>query len=133
MSAVRVTYLDASALIKLAIHEPESDGLRRYVSRRRPLLSSALSRTEVIRALLPLGSPATRRGYDVLRRIDLVRVNDRILDAAATMEPMDLRSLDAIHLSTALQLGPALARIVTYDRRMIDASSLLDLAVASPV
>jgi predicted nucleic acid-binding protein len=132
MSAERATYLDASALVKLAIHEPESAGLHRYLSRRRPLLSSALSRTEVTRALVPLGARATMRGYELLARIDLLRVSDRVLNAAGTLDPMDLRSLDAIHLSTALQLGSDLARIVTYDRRMSQAASMLGMTVVSP-
>jgi predicted nucleic acid-binding protein len=49
---MRAAYLDSSALVKLVIAEPESAALRRYVRRRRPLVSSALARTEVLRALL---------------------------------------------------------------------------------
>jgi hypothetical protein len=52
------------------------------------------------------------------RRIDLLRINDRILDAAGAMPPAELRSLGAIHLATAQQLGADLARIVTYDDQM---------------
>ena len=55
MSAERATYLDSSAIVKLAVAEPESAALRRYLRRRRPLVSSALARAEVARALLPLG------------------------------------------------------------------------------
>jgi len=117
MSAERATYLDSSAIVKLVVREAESAALQRYVRRRRPLVSSALARTEVARALLPLGKEAIERGQDVLARIDLVRVNDRVLGVAGTLLPADLRSLDAIHLATAQQLGADLARIVTYDDR----------------
>ena len=132
MSADKATYLDSSALVKLAVREPESVALRRYLRRRRPLIASALVRTEVMRALLPLGAEAVRRGHQVLARIDLLRINDRVLDAAGAMLPAELRSLDAIHLATAQQLGTDLARIVTYDDRMAMAANQLGLTVARP-
>jgi hypothetical protein len=132
MSARRATYLDSSAIVKLAVAERESTALRRYLSRRRPLVSSALSRTEVVRALLPLGTEAVRRAQEVLSRIDLARVNDRVLLAAGTLSPIEMRSLDAIHLATALDLGSDLARVVTYDERMAGAAESLGLTVTSP-
>jgi predicted nucleic acid-binding protein len=132
MSADKATYLDSSALVKLAVREAESLALRRYLRRRRPLVASALARTEVVRALMPLGPQAIRRGHDVLARVDLVRVNDRVLDAAGALPPVELRSLDAIHLATAQQLGADLARIVTYDDRMATAAGQLGLTVARP-
>lgn len=132
MSAERATYLDSSALVKLAVREPESAALRRYLRRRRPLVSSALARAEVARALMPLGREAVRRGRDVLGRVDLIRINDRILRAAGSLEPAELRSLDAIHLSSALQLGEELATIVTYDARMALAAEAIGCKVAHP-
>ena len=69
MSAERATYLDSSAIVKLVVAEPESAALRRYLRRRRPLVSSALARAEVARALLPLGEPAVRRGGEILARL----------------------------------------------------------------
>ena len=132
MSASTATYLDSSALVKLAVHEPESAALRRYLRRRRPLVASALARTEVARALLPLGPEAVRRGQDVLARVGLVRINDRVLDTASSLVPAELSSLDAIHLATAQQLGADLARIVTYDDRMAAAANQLGLKVAQP-
>src|SRR5947209_8053132 len=100
MSAERAVYLDSSAIVKLAVAEPESAALRQYLRRRRPLVSSALARTEVARAMLPLGSAAVRRGLDALSRMELIRVSDRILGDAGAVLPADLRSLDAIHLAT---------------------------------
>jgi predicted nucleic acid-binding protein len=132
MSAERAIYLDSSAIVKLVVREPESAALRRYLRRRRPLISSALARTEVARALLPLGSDVVARGQDVLARIDLARVNDRVLTAAGSMLPENIRSLDAIHLVTAQQLGVALMRIVTYDDRMARGARALGLPVAAP-
>jgi predicted nucleic acid-binding protein len=66
MSAERPTYLDSSAIAKLAVAEPESAALRRYLRRRRPPGSNALATAEVGRALLPLGEQAVRRGQEVL-------------------------------------------------------------------
>ncbi|MGH2844383.1 MAG: type II toxin-antitoxin system VapC family toxin [Solirubrobacteraceae bacterium] len=127
------TYVDSSALVKLAVDEPESEALRRYLRRRRPLVSSALARTEVLRALLLEGDEGVVRGRAVLGRVELVRVNDRVLNAAGVLLPPDLRSLDAIHLATAGQLGPDLSQVVTYDDRMLDAAEGLGLKTASPV
>jgi predicted nucleic acid-binding protein len=126
------TYVDSSAIVKLVVNEPESAALRRYLRRRRPLVSSALARTEVLRALLQEGERGIARAGAVLGRVDLVRVNDRILTDAGTLLPADLRSLDAIHLATARQLGSDLAHVVTYDERMLRAARLLGLSVASP-
>jgi predicted nucleic acid-binding protein len=127
-----VTYLDSSAIVKLAVREPESLALRRYLRRRRPLVSSALARTEVLRALLPAGDQAVIRGRAVLQRIDLVRVNDRILNSAGVLRPLQLRSLDAIHLATAQELGDELSALVIYDDRMVTAAKQLGFRIVQP-
>ncbi len=132
MSGSRATYVDSSAIVKLATREPESAALRHYLHRRRPLVASALARTEVARALLPISPVAVARGEEVLRRFDVVRVSDRILQAAGAMLPHELRSLDAIHLATAELLGADLARVCTYDDRMANAATVLGMSVVSP-
>jgi predicted nucleic acid-binding protein len=126
------TYLDSSAIVKLAVREPESLALRRYLRRRQPLVSSALARTEVLRALLPAGDEAVARGQAVLQRIDLIRVNDRILNAAGVLHPPQLRSLDAIHLATAQELGDELSAFVAYDDRMVSAAKQLGYRIVQP-
>jgi predicted nucleic acid-binding protein len=126
------SYLDSSAIVKLVINEPESAALRRYLRRRRPWVSSALARTEVLRALLQEGERGIARAGAVLARIDLVRVNDRVLADAGVLLPAEVRSLDAIHLATARQLGSDLGHVVTYDGRMLKAARELGITVASP-
>ncbi len=126
------TYVDSSAIIKLVAKEPESAALRRYLRRRRPLVSSALARTELLRALLPFGDIAVAAGRRVLLRIELARINDRVLSTAATLRPLELRSLDAIHLATAGQFGDEIAQLVTYDKRLADAAEQLGHRVVMP-
>jgi len=132
MSADRATYVDSSALVKLAVREPESAALRRYLRLRRPLVSSALARTEVVRALVPLGSEAVERGRDVLARMDILRLSIRVLDSAGMLTPPNLRSLDAIHLASAEQLGSDLRAFVTYDERLASAARSRGLRVVRP-
>jgi predicted nucleic acid-binding protein len=128
MTVDRAVYLDSSAIVKLAVTEKESAALRKYLRRRAPLVVSALARTEVARALLPLGPTAVQRGHNVLT----IRVSDRILLEAGALLPAELRSLDAIHLATMRQLGASLLRLVTYDSRMSAAASALGIATVAP-
>jgi predicted nucleic acid-binding protein len=133
MSADKVTYLDSSAIVKLVVREPESTALRAHLRRRRTLVSSALARAEVIRALLSLGPGAVERGHDVLSRVDLLKITDRVLREAGELQPADMRSLDAIHLASAMQLDTDLRHVVTYDQRMIDAARHVGVKTATPV
>ncbi len=125
-------YLDSSTLVKLAVEEPESRALRHHLRRRREVVSSSSARTEVLRALLAEGEEGLARGRAVLARVELVRVSDRVLNAAAVLLPADVRSLDAIHLATAQQLGGDLSHVVTYDERMLAAATSLGLRTATP-
>ena len=126
------TYLDSSAIVKLAVREPETDALRRHLRRRHTLITSGLARTEVLRALLPAGAAAMAAGQRVLSRLDLVRVNDQVLGGAGVLLPIELRSLDAIHLATAGRIGRDLGEIVTYDQRMAFAAQQMGYKVLSP-
>jgi hypothetical protein len=132
MSGERATYLDSSAILTLVVAEPESAALRNFLRRRRPWVSSALARTEVLRALLPLGETGARKGLSVLGRVDLIRISTPLLQDAAALQPPELRSLDAIHLATALRLGEDLARFVAYDARLAGAARAAGLIVDSP-
>jgi predicted nucleic acid-binding protein len=132
MNADRVVYLDSSALMKLAIDEAESGALRSWLRRRRPMVSSALAKVELNRALLPAGRAALARGAVVLQRTSLIRVTNAVLDEAAGLPGVGVRSLDAIHLATARQFGDELNRIVTYDERMRASAEALGLPVVAP-
>jgi predicted nucleic acid-binding protein len=127
-------YLDTSALVKLVIREQESDPLRDYLAQFPGdiTFTSALSRTELIRAVARAGSPdflthATR----VLRRLDLVALSNSVLDDAAALPPAELRTLDAIHLAAA-KTAPTLRAVITYDVRFSAAAASLGMTVVSP-
>lgn len=106
--------------------------LRRHLRRRTPLISSALARTEVLRALLLEGDEALAPGRAVLNRVDMIRVSDRVLGAAGVLAPSEVRSLDAIHLESARQLGTDLGQFVTYDERMLAAAKQVGLNATRP-
>ena len=126
-------YLDSSAFVKLAVEEPETAVLRGFLANREHRrVSSALLRTEALRAVRHLGAEALATVREGLRRVDLVGIDDRILDTAGTLEPRVLRTLDAIHVATAMALGDDLEAIVTYDERMVEAARLLGLSTVTP-
>jgi predicted nucleic acid-binding protein len=127
-----VVYLDSSALVKLVVREPESDALRRFLRRHPRRVCCALVRTEVPRAVRHAGPAARRRARGLLRRLDLIRLDEAVLDAAASLDVRVLRSLDAIHLAAAQLISPQLDALVTDDRRMASAASLLGFTVEAP-
>jgi predicted nucleic acid-binding protein len=129
---VRVAYLDSSALVKLVLREPETAALRRFLRKRPDVAVSGLARTEVPPAAKPHGPGAVRRARALLRRVNLVRVDDAVLDAAALLEPAPLRSLDAIHLASAMTLADDLEVVITYDGRTAKAGEALGLPVVAP-
>ena len=59
-------------------------------------------------------------------------MTDEVRAVAASIEPVELRTLDAIHLASALSLGDDLAAVLTYDRRMADAAESRGLVVVAP-
>ncbi len=120
-----LVYLDSSAIVKLVVREPESHALFDWLAGRPERLSSVIARVEVLRALRrsERGGAARRRARDVLDRIALMPIDRPILDVASELEPSELRSLDAIHLATALSLGADLAGLVTYDERLTAAAA----------
>ena len=127
-----MVYLDASALVKLVVAEPESGALRRYLQGEPLRVSCALVRVEVPRAVRGQGGAALRRARRLLQRLDLIQLDDDLLEAAALIDPTVLRSLDAIHLAAAQTLSDKLTALVTYDERMGAAATRLGLAVETP-
>lgn len=125
-------YLDASAFVKLIRAEAESEALRDWLVSHRERTSSALLRTEVLRAVRLGHASDLTWARELLEAVVLVPIDDTVLEAAGLLDPGALRTLDAIHLATASYLGPDVDALVTYDRRMIEAAGRLGLPVASP-
>ncbi|TMA59762.1 MAG: type II toxin-antitoxin system VapC family toxin [Deltaproteobacteria bacterium] len=127
-----MVYLDSSALVRLVVLEPESRALRAYLRGEPQRVSCGLARTEVLRAVRPVGPAAIAAARRLLQRIDLIRLDDALFDAAGMLEPVGLRSLDAVHLAAAHLVAPALRAIVTYDRRMAEGAGALGFAIVAP-
>ena len=127
-----MVYLDSSALVKLVIAEAESTALRRFLRGRVERVSCVLARVEVIRAVWSHGVPAVTRARQLLRRVDLVHLDDELIEDAATLDAGILRSLDAVHLAAARTFGDELRAVVTYDERMRVAAMRLGLPVDAP-
>lgn len=126
-----VWYLDTSAFLKLARREQHTAALRRFLAHRQ-VVSSDLLRTEAMRAASRQGTSSVHRVGELLARLTLVRCDIPVFEAAGTLEPAQLRSLDALHLAAALALGDDLAGVVTYDRRLSGACSQLDMEAVGP-
>ncbi len=139
-------YLDSSALVKLVIHEAESIALRRFLKTAPALISSVLAAVEVRRAIrrsLPTRIP-TARGklvpaesvlsvtQQVMEGVSLVHLDRQILTMAAELGPDKLRSLDALHLASALSLRSDIEAMVVYDKNLAEAATHAGLDVVSP-
>lgn len=127
-------YLDSAAVVKLVHAEAGSDALRSWLDERidLPWTSSVLVEIETFRALARHAPTAAVRLPTVLDQIDLIDLDPGVRILAQTVQPTTVRSLDAIHLATALRIGAALTSFVTYDKRLADAAATAGLAVAMP-
>jgi predicted nucleic acid-binding protein len=128
-----VIYLDSSAIVKLARQELETTALRQWLAvHPAPVFSSALARAECGRALLrsqPTAIPVLR---SVLATLLLCPITDAVLNSAATLPGVSLRSLDAIHLATAEEFRHALKYFVSYDKRLCEAAERRGLQAFGP-
>jgi predicted nucleic acid-binding protein len=127
-----VAYFDASALVKLVIDEPGSIELRAFTSASAGRATSIVGTLEARRGALRRGGSTVEHLAFVLDAFEVIELDQEIADAASTLEPRELRTLDAIHIASAAALGRDLAALVTYDRRMIDAAVWAGLPVVSP-
>lgn len=128
-------YLDTSAVAKLFIAEPESRDVRRWLAGQPDphLVSSALLGVELIR-VLELMNPATVPAAErfLATNVDIVEITPPVLADAASVPPPRLRTLDAIHLATALDLRDSVDVLLSYDKLLLEASRAAGLRVAAP-
>ena len=124
-------YLDTSAFLKLLAEENDSAAMREWAVLHDSLWSSQLLRTEAVRAASHLGI-SDDDVETALESVSLILPSVATLYTAGHLAPHSLRSLDAIHLATALEMGDDLEGIVAYDERLITASRDASLVVVSP-
>jgi uncharacterized protein len=129
-----VIYLDSSALLKLVIEESESAGLERWILERAgiPAVSSELAKIEVIRACRRVNAEALPEARMMIAGIDLIPLTGDVVDQAAEVGNPLLRSMDAIHLVSALSIRADLSAFVAYDHRLIEAASAAGLMPHHP-
>ena len=125
-------YLDSSALVKLVAVEQESEDLRGHLQDRETWIASALVVVEVGRALVRRPDADASIASNVLDRLVLVDVDRRILERAASLAPAELRSLDAIHVATAIEVRESIEDVVTYDARLTAAARLHGFRTTAP-
>lgn len=127
-----IAYADSSALVKLVISEPESGALIAALGSYEAVVSSELAVAEVTRAgARAAGDVGASRAAAVLETVRLLRVDRRVLDLAGRLRPVLLRSLDAVHVASALELGTTVD-LVGYDDRLLAAANAAGLRTLSP-
>ncbi|HWC08960.1 MAG TPA: type II toxin-antitoxin system VapC family toxin [Solirubrobacterales bacterium] len=131
-------YADSSALVKLVRRETQTDALRDFL-RGADLISSELVLAEVPRAMQRIAAadprfslmPALGRANELIELLALYPVDRSLLRGAGALAEPSLRTLDAIHVASAVELGPVDA-FVTYDERQAAAARLAGLKTMSP-
>jgi predicted nucleic acid-binding protein len=126
-------YLDTSALAKLVVAEPETAALRSWLAEQdRTLVSCDLARTDLTRAVRRVAPERMVDAHAVLDGLTLLTVPASLFAAAGRLDPLELRSLDAVHLAAALELGDELEALVAYDERLQQAARLNGIDVVAP-
>lgn len=126
-----VLYLDASALVKLVLREPESEALTKLLSDWPRRASSSVARVEVPLVIRRVGVPGVEALLtEVWASTAIVALDEAVIDRASHLA--SLKTLDAIHLASALALGPQLGAFVVYDRRLQVAAGNAGVPVLAP-
>ncbi|MGI5127171.1 type II toxin-antitoxin system VapC family toxin [Pseudonocardia sp. CA-107938] len=123
--------MDTSALIKLVIAEDESVAVDRYLDGA-DMLSSSLLVVEARRSILRRAPDRLPQMDIVLTRVGTAEISAAIIESASRLPDPMLRSLDAIHLATALMVRDDLTAVLTYDDRLATAAASHGLTVESP-
>lgn len=124
-------YLDSSAILKLIIKEAESDSLRKFINTK--VITSAISRVEVIRTLSLNDESLIIAGQMVLEKFELMPLSRPILTIAENFSSqITLRSLDALQVASVIFLSPMVKSLITYDKNMIKNAKALGISVVSP-
>lgn len=128
---MNVAYVDASALTKLILDEPDSGAMRRWYLESERIVSSVIGVIETRRAVARQ-TDSDERVDLILRSVVTLEVDEAVARMAATLTPSALRTLDAIHLASAQGLLGQLDAFVTYDDRLAHAARVVGLPVVRP-
>jgi predicted nucleic acid-binding protein len=128
-----IAYVDASALVKLIVAEPESSALAETIRADWPyLLASEIVAVECHRAALRIGGAAPTLAANRLAAVGLLELTPEIRRRAEQAGPAELRALDAIHLATTLSVADQIGALLTYDVRLASAARSAGLTVRAP-
>lgn len=128
-----VAYIDASAFVKLFVPEPEREAVAAAIDEECPnLVASEILAVEAFRVALRRGGEAPAQVTQLLRRVVLLPLSPATREAAYRVGSLELRTLDAIHLATALSQEARATAIFTYDTRLAQASADAGLRVLAP-
>lgn len=131
--AARLVYVDASALVKLIVREAESDALIAFLGGAGRQVSSRIVTVEVSRAIARrIVQAANDLVGHVLGALYLIEVDATVTHTAASLEPATLRTLDAIHIASALEVSTEIESFITYDARQAEAAKSAGLRVVAP-
>lgn len=127
-------YLDSSALLKLLFEESESAALASWIADRAgtPMVSSELAKIEVVRATRRLETAVVPAARALLSQLDLIPLSSGLIEEATDAGAPLLRTLDAIHLASALSIRNELTAFVAYDNRLLAAAQDVGIEPTSP-
>ncbi|ACQ81624.1 PilT protein domain protein [Beutenbergia cavernae DSM 12333] len=127
-----LTYLDTSASAKLIAVEAESAALADYLraSPDAEAVTSVVGIVELLRVGARLGPAQRLRAVDLAARLGTIALTESIARAAADAAPANLRTLDAIHVASAVVAGAE--SVVSYDARLSEAAVAAGLRVVAP-
>lgn len=127
----KLAYLDASAIVKLVVSEAESGALHRWFVEAERLATSRVGLVETVRATSRMPVDRDHRS-NVLANLEVLELTAKIADRAGEIQPAALRTLDAVHLASAIALGTEVDAFVTYDDRLASAARAIGLPVIQP-
>ncbi len=129
---MRLAFCDSSALVKLIVDEPESAALRQSLGAYSHVLASELAEVEVPRAVRRSDPGKVLLAQRLIRNLETVTLDQSVIKRATSLDPVELRSMDAVQLACALQLAPLDPVFIAYDKRIIRAASAAGLRTLAP-
>ena len=126
-----LVYVDTSGIVKLFIAEAETRALKKHLGSN--LITSGISRLEVKRVIDRNPKLYLKPATKVLDNFQFIEPDQTLFAIAESFRMMPyLRSLDAVHLATAINCKPVVSEFITYDKDLARAAELMGFNVAAP-